>query len=330
MCIKEDKMESYKNLEESVWKQGLCTCCGACVAVCPTKTLVFNNFSPVYQGNCKVVVDNISCGACYNSCGKAIALDGIDNKIKIYAAKSSLKLPYAQSGGAVTSLLISAIEANLIDCALLMDVDRYTQQPIPKLVFSKEQIIQAAGSRYTWGNVLIRLEDAVKSGFERLAIVGTPCVIESVSRIRSSKLDVLECYGICIRFTIGVFCSGIFRNLEACVCKELGIAPWQIKKMEIKGGRVYAYLNKDIKDISFKRVENDILSGCLKCTDFTSRYADISAGNIGSKDGYTTLIIRSNAGNALVSRALELGYLTLSDDVDLEAIEKASRKKKGR
>ncbi len=322
-------MDSYKNLEESVWEQGICTRCGACVAVCPTKTLVFNDSSPVYQGNCKVAVENIPCGACYNSCGR-IATFKEEKILKVYSAKSNLELPYAQSGGAITSLLVSAIESNLIDGALIMDVDRYSQQPLPKLGVNREQIIQACGSRYSWGNVLTMLGEAVKSGYNKLAIVGTPCVIESVSRIRSSKLDVLSCYGECIRFTIGVFCSGIFRNLEACVCRELKINPWQIRKVEIKEGKVYAYLNTGIKEIPFKKVKNDMLPNCLRCTDFASICADISAGNIGSREGYTTLIIRSNAGSALVSNAVERGNLTLSDDVDLSAVEEASLKKKRR
>jgi len=323
-------MESYKELEEAVWKQGVCTKCGACAAVCPTGTLSLDDISPVYGGNCKVVVENVPCGACYNSCGRARTSEPDKYNLKFYAAKSSINVPYAQSGGVVTSLLVSAFDSGLIDGVLLMDVDRFSKEPRAVVVTTKEEVMNAAGSRYSWGNVLEGLGDAVKSGLERLAIVGTPCAIESVRRIRSSKLDVLECYGKCIRFTIGVFCSGIFGNIEDTVCSELDIGKWQIKKTEIKDGKVYVHLKTGIRELPFSKVKDDVLPGCAKCTDFSSVFADVSTGNIGTDEGYTTLVIRNNSGKALVSNAVELGNIILSGDVDESAIEKAERRKKKR
>ena len=323
-------MESYKELEEAVWKQELCTKCGACAAVCPSETLSLNGISPVYGGNCKVVVENVPCGACYNSCGKAQPAKTSERKLSIHAAKSSINAPYAQSGGAVTSLLVSAFDSGLIDGALVMGVDRFSQEPQAMVVTTKEEVMQVSGSRYSWGNVFEGLGNAVKSGLERLAIVGTPCAIESVQRIMSSNLDVLECYGKCIRFTIGVFCSGIFGNIEDAVCSELDIEKWQVKKTEIKDGKVYAHLKTGIRELPFGKVKDEVLPGCAKCTDFASRFADVSAGNIGTEEGFTTLIIRNDSGKALVLNAVETGNLTLSDDVDESAIEEAAHRKKGR
>lgn len=320
-------MESYKELEEAVWKQGLCTKCGACAAVCPAGTISLVGISPVYGGNCKVVVDNIPCGACYNSCGRAHASEPGKYNLKFYAAKSRTRAPYAQSGGAVTSLLVSALGSGLIDGALVMGVDRFTQEPRAMVATTGEEVMHAAGSRYSWGNVFEGLGDAVKNGLERLAIVGTPCAIESAHRIMSSNLDVLECYGKCIRFTIGVFCSGIFGNIEDAVCGERDLEKWQVKKMEIKDGKVYVHLKTGIKQVPFSKVKDDALPGCSKCTDFASVFADVSAGNIGTGEGFTTLVIRNDSGKALVSNAVELGNITLSDDVDESAVEEAAQRK---
>lgn len=323
-------MESYKELEEAVWKQELCTKCGACAAVCPSGTISLNGISPVYGGNCKVAVENVQCGACYNSCGKAHPAKISEHKLNTHSAKSSIDVPYAQSGGVVTSLLVSAFDSGLIDGALLMDVDRFSKEPRAVVVTSSEEVMLAAGSRYSWGNVLEGLGDAVKGGLERLAIVGTPCAIESVQQIMSSKLDVLECYGKCIRFTIGVFCSGIFGNIEDVVCNELNAEKWQVKKMEIKNGKVYTHMKTGVRELPFGKVKDDVLPGCAKCTDFASIYADVSAGNIGTEEGFTTLIIRNDSGKALVSNAVELGNVTINDDVDESAIEEATQRKMGR
>jgi coenzyme F420 hydrogenase subunit beta len=39
---------------------------------------------------------------------------------------------------------------------------------------------------------------------------------------------------------------------------------------------------------------------CHYCGDFTARFADISVGSVGSKKGYSTVIVRSKAGEKLV------------------------------
>jgi coenzyme F420-reducing hydrogenase beta subunit len=38
---------------------------------------------------------------------------------------------------------------------------------------------------------------------------------------------------------------------------------------------------------------------CLICPDFTAQYADISVGSVGSDDGYSTVIVRSDVGKTL-------------------------------
>ncbi len=323
-------METYKNLEEAVWKKDICTCCGACSAVCPSNAITYNDFIPTYTGKCKVLDSGIPCGACFDSCGRASPAEVRTNHYEAFSAKSNITVPNAQSGGAITSLLISALDSGLIDGALLMSIDRFTRKPSPIIATDRNAILLCAGSRYTWGNVLSGLGKAVKSGHERIAVVGTPCTIQSVRRMMASNLDVLQCYGKCIRFTIGVFCSGIFGNLEDKVCKKLGIGSWQIKKLDIKSGKVQVFLKDNIEELSINSVQVEMLPGCAKCTDFASDLADISAGKIGSGDGYTTLMVRNEAGNALLSTAIEMGNLTLSENVDIAAVEKASERKRAK
>lgn len=321
-------MENYKILEEMVWKKDICTCCGACSAVCPSSAITYMNFLPQYTGNCKVLDSGIPCGACFESCARTKSPDHSNTFFKAYSAKSTVTVPNAQSGGAVTSLLVSAFDSGLIDGALLMSVDKFTQIPTPIIATDRNAIMLSAGSRYTWGNVLDGLGKAVKKGLKRIAIVGTPCTIQSVRKIMSSNLDVVECYGKCIRFTIGVFCSGIFGNLESIVCKKLGIGSWQIKKLDIKNGKVVVFMKDCVHELPISSIQCDILHGCSTCDDFASEYADLSAGKTGSEDGYTTLIVRNEAGNALISGTLETGNLILSEKVDLVSIQNAVERKR--
>lgn len=325
-------MESCKDLEEAVWKQDRCTRCGACVAVCPSKTIIFRDMAPVYCGSCRVLVDNIPCGACFGGCGKAAENEMAAPKkyIAIHAARAQEQVAGAASGGAVTAMLAHALESGSVDGVLLLGADTISKKPVSVVATDAGELRRFAGSRYSWGNALESLGDAVKAGFTRLAAVGTPCAIRSVRRIMGSDLDVLACYGKCIRFTVGLFCTGIFRDVEGAVCRELGISPWQIRKVELRGDRVHVHTGNSVEDVPLATIRSDMLAGCPKCTDFAARFADVSAGNTGSAEGYTTLVVRTDAGAALVAGASDSGRLLLSDGIDIAAIERAAKRKGGR
>ncbi len=40
--------------------------------------------------------------------------------------------------------------------------------------------------------------------------------------------------------------------------------------------------------------------GCNFCDDFSNKYADISVGSVGSPNGYSTVIVRSEVGEKLL------------------------------
>jgi coenzyme F420 hydrogenase subunit beta len=70
------------------------------------------------------------------------------------------------------------------------------------------------------------------------------------------------------------------------------------------------------------------MPGCAKCEDFTAECADISAGNIGSPDGYTTLITRTETGSDITAIAIDSGFIKIGREVDVSAIHAASARKK--
>jgi coenzyme F420 hydrogenase subunit beta len=48
---------------------------------------------------------------------------------------------------------------------------------------------------------------------------------------------------------------------------------------------------------------------CFACTDFANDFADISVGGLGSPDGYTTTVIRTEEGKEIFSEAKRHGYI---------------------
>ena len=126
-------------------KKESCTCCGACSAVCPSSAITYDDFIPTYTGKYKVLDSDIPCGACFDSCGRAKPAQVGTNHYDAFSAKSNITVPNAQSEGAITSLLISAMDSGLIDGALLMNVDRFTRKPSPVIATDRYPAL-----RRTW------------------------------------------------------------------------------------------------------------------------------------------------------------------------------------
>jgi coenzyme F420 hydrogenase subunit beta len=76
---------------------------------------------------------------------------------------------------------------------------------------------------------------------------------------------------------------------------------------------------------SVRDLNKAIEKGCAYCDDFTAKLADISVGSVGSPDGYSTVIVRSDAGKKLLEKlALTRG------DINTEEVTKLSILKKKR
>jgi coenzyme F420 hydrogenase subunit beta len=86
--------KTFRDLESGVWATGLCSGCGACVAVCPADALRFapgDNTAPVNIGYCKAENDSVPCGACYAACPRVdLAAQGrmLGSYLNIVAARS--------------------------------------------------------------------------------------------------------------------------------------------------------------------------------------------------------------------------------------------------
>ena len=63
----------------------------------------------------------------------------------------------------------------------------------------------------------------------------------------------------------------------------------------------------------------------MRCTDFTAKYSDISVGSVGSADGYSTVIVRSDVGKDLLIK-LDV----IKGTVEKDQVKKLSVRKKDR
>jgi coenzyme F420 hydrogenase subunit beta len=328
--------KNYQDLKNEVWEKGTCSGCGACVAVCPADAICFHESAscPENTGYCKEATDSVRCGACISVCPRTepATTETIGRYRKLVAARSVEDIPLRQSGGAITAILSHGLRTGLLDAVVTVTEDRWTLRPSSVVITDAEELVHSAGSRYSWWVPLLSaLKTAVVDRkFRRIGIVGLPCVVQAVRRMRESENDLLKPYGRSIRLVVGLFCTESFDYqalVEGKLRKERGIETWQIRRLDVKGTLEVTLSDGTQQELPLSVISDAVRLGCHQCTDATALFADLSAGSVGSAEGYTTLIVRTPEGEAFLDSVMLAGRLDISIDVNPAAIERLAERK---
>lgn len=136
-------------------------------------------------------------------------------------------------------------------------------------------------------------------------MVGTPCQI-----LAAAKMDKFtEDFPVDLK--IGLFCM---ENFSYSYMKEL-LAEYNVDmddviQFRIEKGHLWAYLKEDKKiKIPLNKAKKCMRKNCQICMDFTSEQSDISVGSVGSPEGWSTIIIRTEKGLELIENAQKDGYI---------------------
>jgi coenzyme F420 hydrogenase subunit beta len=139
-------------------------------------------------------------------------------------------------------------------------------------------------------------------------MVGTPCQIHTVRKMQ--VLGVIP--SDVIKYYFGLFCMENFSfndlQLEA-LGERHGFNPLQIAKVNVKEDFFLYLKDGRVIHIPFEEVDSIARPACLVCPDFSAEYSDISFGGLGSPEGYTTVLIRSEKGKWVYREALNAGYI---------------------
>lgn len=325
--------QPFQELKEKVWQKGICAGCRGCIAVCRADTLAYDHElnKPCEVNPC------IDCRACLDACPRLpanvesiVSSDVIGPYLDIKNVRSVKANERFQNGGAVIALLTAALEEELVDCALVMGLDRWAQKSYPFVVYDASELNRSAGSKYTSNEVLESIKELVKDQkVKNIALVGTPCAAQSVGLLRKSSNEYAVKLVQKIRFLIGLFCFEAFSDdVIAEITGRIGVPPWRIDKMSAGEGQMTVTLrDRSMKSIPLAELEKYVKPGCRFCTDFTAKLSDISVGGIGSAPGMSSVVIRTPEGMGLFNIAEEMGFLRVSDGVNVEAIKKAGGQK---
>jgi coenzyme F420 hydrogenase subunit beta len=233
-----------------------------------------------------------------------------------------------QYGGTVTALLAHGLESGALDGAILAGTSsRYGLLPEPILAKSADQVIAAAGSKYTACPTLKILDKSLRE-CDKLAVVGRPCQVIALRKRIACDPEV----GDKIALVIGLFCmwSLDYRKMAAHLADKVELD--KAKKVDIPYNRFVVFTDEGAKDLEYEPIQGMRNPSCDLCFDFTSEFADLSVGSTEWKDDWNTLIPRTDKGEAAMEAAKSAGKLAVEPlpGDRIELLKKASLGKKKR
>ena len=338
-------MGNFESLEKEVINKGKCTHCGACISVCPDYNIEWGVDDHPRRDEGKGMCKN--CTECYDSCHKVDGnfdsnkmdnflfgrLRKIDESLGIYkriiAAKANDEeiLKNAQNGGIATAIALFLLENNRVDGVIATGRENQngSWRPIPIIATNRDELLSTSGSKYYITPILMKLKEGViDMELDRLAIIGLPCQVRSARYLQMIEADLAPA----ITDIIGLFCTKNYdyEKLSKLI-KSDGIELKNVKKMTISSGRFHVFANGIDHSFLLKDMEDLITSFCLDCDDYSAEFADISVGNQGSEQGWSTVIIRTSRGEKLIAELLNQNYIAIKKIDPKEIIISSSNKK---
>lgn len=215
----------------------------------------------------------------------------------------------AQDGGIVTSLLAYALDEKIIEGAVVAGPGEEFWKPQPMVAMTSDELKAAAGTKYTFSPNVMMLKKAVRQyGIEKLGTVAIPCQTMGIRKTQTYPFGV-RFLADKIKLLVGIYCMENFpyTSLQTFICEKLGISMELVEKMDIGKGKFWVYTQDDVLTLPLKETHGYEQAGCKICKDYVAELADVSTGSVGSPDGWSTVITRTDAGDSIFKQAVEAG-----------------------
>jgi coenzyme F420 hydrogenase subunit beta len=261
---------------------------------------------------------------------------GITRIAKGYASDPAIRFR-AASGGVSTALGIHLLETGKVDFIMHLQAD--PARPMLSKAHrsrTREDVVAAAGSRYTASAPLAGIMEALEDG-RPFAFIGKPCDVTALANL--ARLDPRV--GRLCRYTLTIVCGGF---------SELGkfqdvIAGWQIEERELvrfsyRGNGCPGPTAATARDGRHREISYWDLWGaeetwrsfyrCKVCPDAIGLSADLTALDVwdgcnptAEDEGWNAVICRTQKGRALLEAAVASGHLTLDAEWSTTDLDRA-------
>lgn len=335
MVARDAAKTQWRELYHEVVETNLCTGCAACVMACPRDVLEYDHSDSYHPFNVELstafddcVHGQRGCDICTRACPRfrawelesdqalfgrareAAEVIGIHRGIWLVRATDPEVLAAGQDGGLVSALLIWGLESDRIEGAL---TSRLSSKRLwdcePFLATSREEVLEAAGSRYTYAANPLAMKEAERRGLKRLALVGMSCQASINGTLAARRVNK---YARRIELVIGLLCSKSFdyEGMRQVITEEYGVPLEDVAKVNIKGKfQLWRRSTGEEVDIPLKRMHAATREGCKLCPDFAAQHADISTGGLGQRDGWTLTVVRTQRGEDWLNGAIQAGVV---------------------
>ena len=313
-----------------------CVRCGACIAACPSQSL-----TGAEEGLPTLVKMCTGCSRCWDFCplagmrperlwklteGDDFELNGIGIVNAAYSARSVDPPAGAQDGGVVTSMLERLLVSDEID-GVLVTRRRGAFESEPYIARTPEELHASAGSIYDQSLPLVLVDPSVLKSSDRIAVVGTPCQINGLRALKEFGVAHRDNAADNVTLTIALFCTRSFDGRKlASLLLDRGVALARVATVAVQDASLQCHTANGelLFEAPVKEFRDAALRGCDECADFTGRLADISVGSLGTEEGFTTVVVRSEAGARAWGQVTDAVEST--DDYDLEPVRKLERR----
>ncbi|PZQ55160.1 MAG: hypothetical protein DI570_22480, partial [Phenylobacterium zucineum] len=290
---------------ERVVRGELCTGCGLCAAVAPGAIRMEDETPgyarPVQTGGVSAEAEATIAGSCP---GAVVAeWDGAPNihpywgpwrQVLTGAATDPDVRFEGSSGGAISALLIHALESGLVDRVLHIaaDPDAPTRN-VTAISRSRDEILARAGSRYTASSPMAAIEAALEEGGS-FAFVGKPCDASALRRLALRDPRVARQVPVVLSF----FCGGIPSHAGVGrILKTLGVQAAEVTDFRYRGrgwpGQCVATTTDRSAEMSYAdswggHLSKEVQFRCKICPDAVGGVADIACADAwyGDDAGY--------------------------------------------
>ena len=342
----------WKELYDEVVTSGLCTGCAGCVIACPHDVIGYKHEPGAYKPfHLELDLGPDDCGhgqkgctSCTRACPRfrdwetaadehlfgrtrePEEMSGIYRDILLVRAADDKIFENGQDGGLVSAILIWCLDNNIIDGALvsmLQDAAGTGQggwKAIPGVATNRQEVMNSAGSRYTYSANTMAYDEAIEKGLSDLALVGMSCQTSVAPVMWNRKVGKVSKP---IKLNIGLLCSKSFDDalFDELFWTKYRLPKEDIVKMNIKG--VFQVWMKDgsYHEIPLKECHAWTREGCNYCPDFAAEHADISTGGIGNETDWTLTVVRTELGRAIIDAMIKDGVIeTRPGDDDPAAV----------
>jgi coenzyme F420 hydrogenase subunit beta len=350
----------WRELFHEVVETNLCTGCAACVMACPRDVLEYDHAETYHPFNVELstaaddcVHGQRGCDICTRACprfrdwevecdqalfGRAREpeeVTGVRRGVFLARATDPAVLAAGQDGGLVSALLVWGLATGRIEGALTSRLSATrTWDGEPFLATTREEVLEAAGSRYTYAANPLAMKEAERRGLRRLALVGMSCQASINGTLQARRVNK---YARRIELTLGLLCSKSFGydGLRQVVTEEYGVPLEDVAKVNIKGRfQLWRRSTGEQVEIPLKQLAQATREGCKLCPDFAAEHADIATGGLGQRDGWTLAVVRTARGEEWLTEAEAAGVVTVrpgeEDPAALALMAKLAARSRGR